>query len=212
MDPQQLAALLGSEVDAGFAAALSRLGASGALVVDTIRTRVGSVPDAGDEAPDWSRVPWLADVLLTPVAPLPTQPPAPDDNDPTTELTILPGSVRGRLAALPVAAIRGVGEAWAARLGSWGITHVVDLAEADPTALMRRAGNRIPTLMVLIARARTATAPWPAALPAGKGRSIADLATATPAASDLGGFLLREHCMHLLAVLDLDVAAATPVP
>lgn len=206
MEPQQLAALLGTEVDTGFAAALSRLGASGALVVDTIRTRVGAVPNETTDQVDWSTIPWLADVTMTPRSPLPasvaTDPDLPDD----------PADVRGHLAALPVSAIRGVGTAWATRLRSWGISQIGDLADADPSALMDRAERRRPALVVLIARARRALAPWPLDLPAGNGRSLAALATSRPERGDVSGFILREHCMGLLAVLDLDVAGEVSVP
>ena len=212
MQPRQLAALLGTEVDAGFAAALNRLDGSGALVVDTIHTRVGAMPESDDgEEIDWSEVPWLADVVLTPQPDRPTaiggeSPGSGSAHDDSTS-----DPVRRRVAALPVAAIRGVGPGWSDRLASWGITSVGDFAEADPSVLLRRAGGRRSMITVLLARARAAVVPWPAGLP-GRGRSIADLATSTPDTSDVTGFMVREHCMSLLAVLDLDVAAATTVP
>lgn len=210
MEPRQLAALLGTEVDTGFAAALSRLGASRALVVESIRTRVGAVPDGGEDTQlDWSQIPWVADVTLQPVDPLPAAPTEPGTaTDPPSGRQ----DVRDELAALAVTAIRGVGHTWASRLQSWGITRVGDLADADTGDLMRLAGPRIPALVVLLARARTLVAPWPGDLPGGGGRSIADLATSLPGAHDVEAFVLREQCMSLLACLDLDVAKTVSPP
>lgn len=208
MEPQQLAALLGTEIDSGFAAALSRLGASRALVVETIRTRVGALPDDDHgETVDWSQIPWVADVTLLPVEP---QPVALSDDEDTHPRD--PGAIPGRIATLPVSAIRGVGRTWVNRLTSWGIDSVGDLAAADPSALMARAGARAVELVVLLSRARTAVGPWPQNLPAGKGASIASLATGRPDSADVPGFVLREHCMSLVAALDLDIANSLRIP
>ncbi|HHU09415.1 MAG TPA: hypothetical protein GXZ60_05300 [Intrasporangiaceae bacterium] len=205
MHPQQLAALLATEIDSGFGAALTRLGASRALVVDRIRTRVGALPEGKEIS--WDQVPWVADVELLPTTPTGTRLPGHGGPAPTQ-----PSPAQEVLAAQPVSAIRGVGSTWATRLETWGYPLVGDLASAGPGEFLARGVQRIPELLTILARARILCAPWPADLPSGAGRTLTDLATTQPESSDIDGFRLWDHCIGLLAALDVDVARSIRIP
>ncbi len=98
------------------------------------------------------------------------------------------------------------------RLAAWPIRSPRSFGFARSCALMARAGARAVELVVLLSRARTAVGPWPQNLPAGKGASIASLATGRPDSADVPGFVLREHCMSLVAALDLDIANSLRIP
>lgn len=108
------------------------------------------------------------------------------------------------LAGQPVSAVRGVTPEWQRQLECWGYLRVGDLAYADPGEFMARGVQRIPELLTLMARARTLCSPWPADLPTGRGRSVADVALGCPV--DAAGARLRDHCIGLLAALDLEMA------
>lgn len=217
VEPSQVAALLGREIDTGFAAALLDLGSSRALVVERIVARVGAVPGQGDgtadTAVDWGAVPWQAEVTLRPtdtagggsggegggdVVPSP-------GTDPTEAL-------RHRIALLRTLVIRGVGPSWEAELAEWGHRTVGDLAAADPGEVARRAGARASIVLPLLSRARDLVAPWPAPTPAASGRTIAEIAAATPEEDTPAAHMLRAHCLRLVAALDAAVAATLVLP
>lgn len=209
MHPSAAAALLGREIDTGLAAALTDLASSRALVVDQIVARVGALPaTSGDEqgtSPDWSVVPWAAEVTLTPTTPTTPLPPG-QGGEPAP-----PGgaaeAVRRRITGLPTRTIRGVGDGWAASFTRWGLPTIGDLAAQDPGDLLRRAGNLAAVALPLLARARDLVEPWPPVPAAATGRTITEVAYATPPRDDVAQHLLRAHCVRVLGALNAAQAA-----
>lgn len=216
MQPSQVAALLGREIDTGFAAALSDLAASRSLVVDRIVARVGAQPptsgDAQGTSPDWAEVPWAAEVTLTPAAW--GVPGTPGSGPGGSEQGPLPGSgqdtaqqVRLRIAELPTRSIRGVGDAWAATFAGWGLSTVGDLAAEAPDVVVGRAGGQLAVVLPLLARARDLTEPWPPVPEGMTGRTLTEVAYAAPPPDDVARHRLRAHCLRLLGALDAAEAA-----
>lgn len=216
MQPAQAAALLGREIDTGFAAAFSDLASSRALVVDRIVARVGALPaEFGDEqgtSPNWALVPWAAEVVLAPGTPVvgagvgggDGQGDEPGPSGPEPE-----GSerIRRTISGLSTRKIRGVGDAWAATFASWDLPTIGDLAAEDPGEVLRRARNVAAVVLPLLARARDLTEPWPPIPAALTGRTITQVAHATPALDDLAQHQLRAHCLRVLGALDAAQAA-----
>lgn len=209
MQPSQAAALLGREIDTGFAAAYADLASSRALVVDRIVARVGALPPtSGDEqgtSPDWAVVPWAAEVTLTPtthrtVGETGEHGPHPGPGEGSEQ-------IRLRIAELSTRKIRGVGDEWAATFGQWGLSTIGDLAEEDPGVVLRRAGNLAAVALPLLARARDLTEPWPQVPAELTGRTLAQVAYATPPPDALAQHQLRAHCLRLLGALDARQAA-----
>lgn len=214
VEPSQVAALLGREIDTGFAAALLDLGSSRALVVERIVARVGAVPGHGDGTAgaevDWGAVPWQAEVTLRPTDTARSGSGDGGDDLPSTG-TDPTEALRHRIALLPTLVIRGVGPSWGAELAEWGHRTVGDLAAADPGEVVRRAGTRASIVLPLLSRARDLVAPWPAPTPAASGRTIAEIAAATPEDTP-AAHVLRAHCLRLVAALDTAVATELVLP
>lgn len=205
LEPSQAAALLGREIDAGFAAAFSDLSSSRSLVVDRIVARVGALPGGEATEADWALVPWRAEVTLvagTPGAPVP------GEDGETGDPPGGPGeAVRHRIAALPATTIRGVGKVWAQSFADWGWSTVGELAEADPSLVVLRAGAHDSVALPLLARARDLVGDWPPVPPEALGRSVAELARETPPPQALALHALRARCIQVLGGLDAHVAA-----
>lgn len=210
IQPSQAAALLGREIDAGFAAAYADLSSSRAVVVDRIVARVGALPpgfgEDEDSAPDWSAVPWRAEVTLEPQSPGDpmAQGEAPGPDDPGGEGG---GRVRREIGELSTKKIRGVGPVWATTFASWGLSTVAELAEEDPSRIVRRAGAQAAVALPLLSRARDLAEPWPRVPASALGSTIAEIARQTPAADDLAMHALRARCLRVLGALDAHVAA-----
>lgn len=213
MQPSQVAALLGREIDTGFAAALSDLASSRSLVVDRIVARVGAQPptsgDAQGTSPDWAVVPWTAEVTLTPTTP---QTPGPGPGG--SEQGPLPGpgqeaaeQARLRIAELPTRTIRGVGDGWAAIFERWGLHTIGDLAAEAPDVIVGRAAHLAAVALPLLARARDLTEPWPPVPEGMTGRTLAEVAYAALPPADVAQHQLRAHCLRLLGALDAREAA-----
>ena len=205
MGPAELAGLVAREAEAGVATALAATDSSGQFVLERVVGRVGTRgPTSSGEGTD--SAPWEAEFHLrhVPGGPFTAQAP--------------PGvSVPAALAALPVAAIRGVGPAWSKRLSSLGVSTVGDLAALSPSAVDRAAARHGHHLLALVARARACGQPWPAVSPSDR-RSVLDVARHDPA--DVEGLppgsrqaptVLWGHCLALTACLDDDVLAHLPV-
>lgn len=217
MQPAQAAALLGREIDTGFAAAFSDLASSRALVVDRIVARVGALPStSGDEqgtSPDWTLVPWAAEVVLVPGTPVVDAVDAVggdgDGDDPWSPGPEPEGSerIRRTIAALSTRKIRGVGDGWAATFARWDLPTIGDLAAEDPGVIVRRAQNLAAVVLPLLARARDLTEPWPRVPAALTGRTITQVAYSTPSLDDLAQHQLRAHCLRILGALDAAQAA-----
>lgn len=212
MQPAQAAALLGREIDAGFAAAFTDLASSRALVVDRIVARVGALPptsgDVQGASLDWAMVSWAAEVTLTP-ATLGAQlgKAGRELSHQSSAASEAAEGIRGRIAELPARRIRGIGPDWAARFGAWGLRTIADLAAEDPSVIVRRAGAHASVALPLLSRARDLTLPWPPVPAAVAGRTITQLAHAAPPPDDLAQHQLRAHCLRVLGALDAAQAA-----
>ena len=198
MEPAELAALVVREADAGVAAALGAFDAAGALTVDTIIGRVGSLPRSATDG--WQDIVWQAEIVMRPSAAsaprVPLFPPEAAADPPRL------------VAAMPVTVLRGVGRRWGAWLAGHGVQTVGDLANVSPATVAQWSTERSRYAAVLVGRARACCGPWPA-VEKGDRRSVLDVALADPGHADTVGTGARErahalwgHCLRLLAALD----------
>ncbi len=195
MDVSELAALVAREADLGVAAALSAVDAAGVLSVDRVIARVGSVPPDGATSLD--DVAWQAEVVMRP--------------SDRPEESIAPDALPKRLAELPVAALRGVGDIWGPRFVRAGLSRVGDLALADRSALAPLVAAYGTTVLDLAGRARTLVGPWPTLPPAAAGwGSVLDIARGDPAGLPTDRVLalsVWNRCLSALSALDSEALA-----
>lgn len=216
VEPSQVAALLGREIDAGFAAALADVGGSRAVVVDRIVARVAGLPDDASPTdppaePDWAAIRWQAEVTMHPTGAAAVG--GPSEGDPAT--TPDPGTgdeLRRRIAALPTRAVSGIGSHWERTLAGWGHHTVGDLATADVGEVVRTAGTRAYLVLPLLSRARDLVTVWPPLPKATSGHTVAAVAMTDPAPDTPAMHALRAHCLRIVAALDSDVAARLVLP
>lgn len=214
MQPAELAALLARETEDGLTGALAAIDSPGLLVVEAITARVGTVAEPEpDEAepeepgpPDWSKVTWQAETHFR-VEPHPAARPG--------ALVLLPV-----LAGLHIAAVRGAGEVWGARLTRAGLLQVGDLATLSSHHLVELIAAHGTHVAVLAGRAQGCSViweePWTELC---HSRLLADttvLAVALGAPEDLGGsvdeqFGLWQLCLRLTAALDASVLNDIPL-
>ncbi len=207
MGPAELAGLVAREAEAGVATALVATDSSGQFVLEKVVGRVGTRdPAAGAAQPAEDR-PWEAEFHLRHVPGGATAAPGSPDS----------ASLPAAIAALPVAAIRGVGPAWGARLGTVGVVTVGDLAAMSPSAVVSAARRHGHGLLTLVARARACAQPWPVVDPSDR-RSVLDVAAhdpvdeeGVPPGSRVQPMALWGHCLALAACLDDDVLGRLPV-
>lgn len=195
MGPQEAAALVAREADAGVAAALGAFDASGALVPEQITARVSSVPDG---AVSLESVLWQAEVTLV-------------AGTGGGTAAVAGTSIDSPIGDLPVASIRGAGPAWSGRLTAAGWSTVGALATATSAELRQAVGGLGAHLITLAGLARLAVQPWPH-LPADARSwgSVLDVAQADPAT--LPGDKVTAHAawslaVELLATIDGDALA-----
>lgn len=195
MGPQEAAALVAREADAGVAAALSSFDASGVLVPEQITARVSSVPE-GEVSLE--SVVWQAEVTLV-------------AGTGGGASAVSGPSIESPIGDLPVAAIRGAGPAWSERLSAAGWPTVGSLAAATSAELRQAVGGLGAHLITLAGLARLAVQPWPA-LPvdARSWGSVLDVASVDPAT--LPGDKVAAHAawalaVELLATVDGDALA-----
>lgn len=195
MDVSELAALVAREADLGVAAALSGVDAAGVLSIDRVIARVGAVPPDGATSLD--DVAWQAEIVLR----------ASD----RPEVSIAPDVLPKRLADLPVAALRGVGDTWGSRFVQAGLPRVGDLAVADRSTLHPLATGYGTAVLGLAGRARTLVAPWPTLPPGAAGwGSLLDIARGDPADLPTDRILalsVWNRCLGALSALDSGVLA-----
>lgn len=192
MEPRSIAALLGQEIDSGFAAALTSLESSRTLRVNRIVSRVGGVPQelpAGD-VPDWDTISWQAEVVLYP-----------DDPGLSTD-GLLDGELAEGVSSLPVIALQGVGHVWSERFNRWGITTIGQLAQTELTELKRQANTNFAAALVFVGRARTVAAAQPFGLRTSGGENVLTVATSTPVGDAVIGHARRAYAITLVSCLD----------
>ncbi|MGL5852839.1 MAG: hypothetical protein ACRCZD_18830 [Phycicoccus sp.] len=203
MGPAELAGLVAREAEAGVAAVLAATEAPGMFVLERVVGRVGTrAPGAPSRTGDDEQ--WQAEFHLR--------------HDPRTHLVPAPpGQVSARLATLPVTAVRGVGPAWAIRLGAHGIRSVGDLAAASPATVATWVVTHGRTVLTLTARARACARPWPRvdrhdrrSVLAVAGADPGDLES-VPLGSRVDAVALWGHCVALTAALDDDVLSGIAV-
>lgn len=202
MGPQELAALVAREADAGVAGALRAFDSAGALTVETIIGRIGSRPTSVDTP--WEDVVWQAEVVMRPSGTVRESAPE-DEEQPVVDVPDL-------LGRLPVSALRGVGPHWAARLQERGMTTVGELASTSPATVAAWAREEDGGHAVqLVARARECAVEWPQVDPADT-RSLLEVSESDPGqsagwppGSRAGAHALWAACLRLRAALDDDV-------
>lgn len=202
MGPQELAALVAREADAGVAGALRAFDSAGALTVEAVVGRIGSRPASVDTP--WEDVVWQAEVVMRPTGAVRDEPS--ESSQPT--VTDVPGLV-GRLG---VSALRGVGPRWAARFEARGVRTVGDLASTSPATVARWAREEDGGHAVqLVARARECAVDWPRVDPS-DGRTVLEVSECDPgeAAGWPPGSRAQAHalwaaCLRLRAAIDDEV-------
>lgn len=202
MGPQELAALVAREADAGVAGALRAFDSAGALTVETIVGRIGSRPAAVDTP--WEDVVWLAEVVMRPSGTV-RDVPSESSEPPVVDVPALVG----RLA---VSALRGVGPRWAARLEARGVRTLGDLASTSPATVAAWAREEDGGHAVqLVARARECAVEWPRVDPSDT-RSVLEVSESDPgqAAGWPPGSRAEAHalwaaCLRLRAAIDDEV-------
>ncbi|KGN42579.1 hypothetical protein [Knoellia aerolata] len=208
MGPQELAALVAREADAGVAGALRAFDSAGALTVETVVGRIGSRPASVDTP--WEDVVWQAEVVMRPSGVV---------RDPTSEPSEAPVSdLPDLVRRLSVSALRGVGPRWADRLAQRGVLTVGDLASLSPSTVASWAGEEDGGYAVqLVARARTCAGDWPQT-DASDARSVLEVSEADPGAaagwppgSRADAHALWSACLRLRAAVDDDVLAEVRV-
>lgn len=206
MGPAELAGLVAREAEAGVATALMATDASGQFVLERVVGRVGTREPGSHEPGALGEARWEAEFHLRHV---PGGAVA-VDGSPTT-------SVPAALTTLPVAAIRGVGPAWAERLSDLGVLTLGDLAALSPAAVDGAAALHGHGLLALVARARACAQPWPDVDRRDR-RSVLDVARhdpgdveGLPPGSRVSPVALWGHCLGLTACVDDDVLARLPV-
>lgn len=208
MGPQELAALVAREADAGVAGALRAFDSAGALTVETIVGRIGSRPASVDTP--WEDVVWQAEVVMRPSGTV---------REALSESTEPPvASVPDLVGRLPVSALRGVGPRWTARLEDRGVRTLGELASTSPATLAAWAREDDGGYAVqLVARARGCAVEWPRVDPS-DARSVLEVsgsdpgrATGWPPGSRAEAHALWAACLRLRAAIDDDVLARVGV-
>lgn len=201
MGPQELAALVAREADAGVAGALRALDSAGALTVETVVGRIGSRP-ASVHTP-WEDVVWQAEVVMRPTG----TPRGPTSGSSEPVAVDVPDLV-GRL---PASALRGVGARWATRLEGRAVHTIGDLASMSPAAVAAWAREDGGYVVQLVARARECAVEWPQVDPSDT-RSVREVsesdpgnAAGWPPGSRAGAHALWAACLRLRAAVDDDV-------
>ena len=208
MGPQELAALVAREADAGVAGALRAFDSAGALTVERVIGRIGSRP--GEVSTAWEDVIWQAEVVMRPSGTV--RDPAPGTAAPAG------ADVPDRVGRLPVSALRGVGERWAARLEARGVRTVGDLASTSPATVAAWAREKGGGYAVqLVARARECAVEWTHVDPTDT-RSVLAVsesdpgdAAGWPPGSRAGALTLWAACLRLRAAIDDDVLDRLPL-
>ncbi|MFW5470029.1 hypothetical protein ACOCJ4_08305 [Knoellia sp. CPCC 206435] len=208
MGPQELAALVAREADAGVAGALRAFDSAGALTVERVIGRIGSRPSELSTA--WEDVVWQAEVVMRPSGTVR------DAASGTAEPAV--ADVPDLVGRLAVSALRGVGERWATRLEARGVRTIGDLASTSPAAVAAWAREEGGGYAVqLVARARECAVAWPHVDPTDT-RSVLAVsqsdpgdAAGWPPGSRAGALALWAACLTLRAAIDDDVLDRLPV-
>ncbi|KGN39539.1 hypothetical protein [Knoellia subterranea] len=201
MGPAELAALVAREADAGVAGALRAFDASGALEVEQVVGRIGSLPRSSTTP--WEDVVWQAEVVMRPTGLV---------RDPEVEESDASVDVPAVISRLPVAALRGVGPRWTALLSDRGVRTIGELASVGPSTLASWSRERNGGYAVqLVARARSCAGAWPR-VDRTDVRSIVEVSESDP--GDVAGWppgsradaaALWASCLRLRAAIDDDV-------